>query len=136
MAKIESYKRIAKEEFNDDDKDMAERVGVCFNSFAKNTQDALRGTLNFENFNQKIATLEVTTISGVPTIPTTIKSSINGKLEGILCIYAENLTKSDNYLDGQPFIVYEEKDKIVTVKYVTGLKDSQKYRLKLILIGN
>jgi hypothetical protein len=136
MARLQKNKRFLKEDFDPKNASLIDKIGIIFNNFAEELYDAFQGNINFDNLNQAIAQITTKVVSGVPSVDLKFKSLINGSIQGIACIKAENLTNTSTYPTSQPFLSYTEDSGIVTVQNISGLQDNNNYRLTLIIIGN
>lgn len=136
MARPLDFKRIAKEDFNSEDRGLVEKLALPINSFFEQVRNALNGDIDFQNLNQKIVTLRVRVdASGNPVVLTKFKSEINGRALGIICINAVNNTNATNYPTGTPWISYTENSALITVNNITNLAQDDVYTLTLLMIG-
>lgn len=136
MARIPDLKRIAKEDFNSDDRNLVGKLALPINSFHEQVRNALNGNIDFTNLNQETITLSITVdANGIPVTDTKFKSNLKTTVKGTTCIRAFNLTTATNYPISQPFINFTENNHILTINHVTGLQANEKYNLTLILIG-
>jgi len=68
--------------------------------------------------------------------PPSIRTTLNTKVQGVICIKADNLTSIGTFPTSQPFISYNIiNNNLISVLNVSGLQNSSTYRLKLLLIG-
>lgn len=136
MARPPDLKRLAKEDFPQDDQELVGKLAFPINAFFEQVRNALNKNLNFDNLNQEIITLTVTVVSGIPTMKTQFKSNIKGNVQGIIVVYASNLTTPGMYPTSCPFITSAQNGGLVTINHISGLQDNQEYRLKLLTIGS
>jgi hypothetical protein len=136
MAKISGFKRIIKEDFSEENQEIADKVGYSVNSFADEIIKALNGNLNEDNLVDKSKSLTVTVDgSGTPKEKLIFKTGLIKKAEGLLVIRAENLTNPNVYPTSAPFLSFSENNGLITVNNITGLQADYKYRLKIKIIG-
>jgi len=134
MPFIDSVKRIKVDEFKDEDKEVAERIGNIYNFFAEQVTNVLNGNLDELNLGRPIITLNITTDStGAPIRQTRFSASTG--LRGTKVIRAVNTTNRINYLQSSPFISFTSQGTgVYTVDNVTGLNVGEEYQLTLELV--
>lgn len=134
MALIDTVKRITVEEFKDEDREVAERIGNVYNYFAEQVTNAINGNLDFENMNRAI--LEIETIvdtNGNPLQLTRFNTQVG--LKGTQVLRAVNTTNAANYVTGQPFISFtSEGTGSYTINNIKGLNPGENYRLVIELV--
>lgn len=136
MAKLDGIQRLKREDFDEKDKGLIDKLGGILNPFLEQIQSAFNKNLNFENLRQEMKDIIVTVDgSGLPTTQTQFKNNLISKLQGTQVIKAENLTDGTITPTSQPFIFYSENSNIVTIIKVTGLQASNKYKLTMITYG-
>lgn len=136
MAKLNQVRRIITEEFAQADQDMISKLAYIMNNFMEQVVDVVNGNLDMQNLNQQIKTIDITVNSaGVPTTSDKISYDLKTRVQGIVCIKAENLTNVNSYPTSSPFISYSENGNLLTVKSISGLQALNKYRLTLLIIG-
>jgi len=134
--KLDSVKRIVKEEFKEEDQDTIDRLSYILNSFMDSTIKAINGNLSIENFTQEVKTVDIIVDSnGKPKINSKIKFGLTNKIAGIHCIKAENLTNPTIYPLATPFLNYSVNGQLIQVSHVAGIQAEQKYRLTLLIIS-
>jgi hypothetical protein len=135
--KISSFKRLIKEDVEDQFKPIMEKIGTSVNVFAEEVTEAFNNKLSIEdNFNQTKRQVTVTVnAGGVPIAPLQFKSDLAGNCYGIQTVRAENMTSSSVYPTGYPFFTYTEKNGVITVSHITGLPSGNKFKLNLVLLG-
>jgi hypothetical protein len=137
MARPIDFKRIAKEDFNSDERGLVEKLALPINSFFEQVRNALNNDIDFQNLNQKTIALKVRVdANGIPVVLTKFKSDINGRALGIICINAVNNTNPTNYPTGTPWINYTENSSLITVNNITNLVQNDVYTLTLLIIGD
>ena len=134
MPFIDSVKRINVEEFKDEDKEVAERIGNVYNYFAEQVTNTINGRLDFENLDRNLVQLNVIVdANGLPVTQTRFSSNIG--VTGTNIVRADNLTNSTSYPSSAPFITYTASgDGFYTVNHITGLVPNNRYRLVVELL--
>ena len=134
MASIDTVKRINVDEFKDDDKEIAERIGNVYNYFAEQVTNAINGNLDYENLNRALITLTVIVdVNGTPSQTTRFAAKVGVK--GTHVIRAVNTTNRVNFVEGQPFISYlASGDGFYTIENIKGLNTGDQYTLYVELI--
>jgi hypothetical protein len=135
--KIQSYKRIIKESFSKDDRQVAGLIGDSINVFAEEVLNALNKKITVDdNLNMEYKEVDVTvTAAGIPINTLQYKISLQGRIRGVVVVKAENLTTTGVYPTGAPFITFSINNDIITVNHITGLIANNKYRLTLLSIA-
>lgn len=137
MSRAPDYKRIRKEDFDADMQPTIEKLGFIINSFSEQVINILNKNIDFQNLNQEIVSLDIIKDgSGNLVNPPSIRTTLNTKVQGILCIKADNLTSVGTYPTSQPFVSYNlVNNNLISILSVSGLQNSSTYKLKLLLIG-
>lgn len=135
MAKLQNFKRIQTQDYQDDHKETIQKLSFSLNSFAEDVLRALNGNLNTDNFLEKSKTFDVElTSSGEPKNPLQFKNpSSVYKIEGIRVIKVDNLSNTNIYPAYAPFISFSESAGIITINNIAGLSVNYKWRLKIKL---
>lgn len=137
MAKIQSFRRIIKEDVEEKYRPLVEKIGTSINQFADDVTSALNNNITIaDNLNQfiKDVTFSVDS-SGSPNPALSFKSTLTGLCQGFTVIKVENLTSSTVYPTNTPFISFGENNKLITVNNITGLVANNKYKIRIIGFG-
>lgn len=135
MAKISDIRRIIVEEYEDQYQDLVTKLGFTINTFTEQVVSAFNKNIDFSNLKQNIKIIEITVdATGKPILETKINPELTDKLNGIICIKAENLTNTQHYPINSPFISYGYSNNLISIKNVSGLQNNEKYRLTLLLL--
>ncbi len=131
------FKRIRTEDFPEEVRPTIEKLGFIFNAFAEQLVNLLNKNIDFQNLNMEVVSLDITTDgSGNLVNPPSIRTTLNTKIQGAICIKADNLTSIGTFPTSQPFVSYSMiNNNLISVLNVSGLQNSSTYRLKLMLIG-
>lgn len=135
--KIQNFKRIIRENFDQEYGELVDGLGLSLNGFAESLVTALSGYLNDDNINQSTTTLDVTVdATGKPRSITDLKANVKGKVTGTQVIRVENLTSSTSYPEGCPFLSFTDNGGLLRINNVTGLTAGNKYRLTVRVFGS
>lgn len=136
--KLSGFKRLRKEDFPKDYQELVDKLAYSINTFTDEVINGLNKNLTIdENMNQFLKEITVTVnSSGVPTETTQLTNALAIPAKGMKVLRAENLTNTSSYPTNAPFISFSEEKKVITIKHVTGLQASNKYKLLLNVIGN
>lgn len=134
--KLDSVKRIVKEEFPKEDQETIDRLSYILNNFMDNVIKTVNGNLSIENFTQEIKVIDmIVDDTGKPKINSKIRTTLSNKVIGIHCIKAENLTNTSTYPVATPFVSFSINSQLIDLKNIAGLQADQKYRLTLLFIS-
>lgn len=133
--KINTFKRIIKEDVKEEYRELVEKLAFSINPFAEEVVKALSNNLSVpDNFNQKFRDITVEVdASGIPKQTLAFKTNLVTNCKGILTIRATNVTSSTTYPTGYPFLTFTEADGILTINHITGLPANNSFTLKLLL---
>lgn len=135
MARLQSFKRITVEDFEQKDRALVSKIAYAVNVFAEDVLNNLNNNLTIEdNLNLAKKDLTVTVdASGNVTNSVSLKTGLNHSCQGSLVIRAVNLTNTANIPTGTPFITFTENSGLLTILNITNLVANDQYKLKLIL---
>lgn len=134
MAKLDSPKRIIKEDFEEDYQEMIDKLAFIQNTFNEQVYQAFNKSINNDNLSREFVTITVENGGGNLKMPTQFKIGLS-KIIGMNTIRAENLTNLAVYPTSIPFLTWTLNGNIITVKNVSGIQDNNKYRLTLEVIS-
>lgn len=137
--KVEAFRRIDKASVEEEQRPLIDALSGAINPLAEQLVNAVNGNLTTaDNLNREYKNVDVEVITGGNPKNTTefqlLKLSTI-QITGINVVKAENLTSSTTYPTGCPFISYTQNGKVITIKNITGLAASNKYRLTLEILG-
>ncbi len=127
--------KIRKEDFDEDDQAVAERLGAIINPFLQEVVEIMDGNVDFDNRTESIKQFDITVDSnGTPTtLPFNIKVDVK-RPQGTDIIKADNFTNTSGYPSSQPFISFTRiSDNIIRIDNVSGLRPNEKYKLTLVI---
>lgn len=133
MSIIQAPKRIIVEDFNSEDRAVAERIANSVNIFMDEVFNSLnKGISVNDNLNQNIKTVKVIVdANGNPIFPIKFPNNLKTKLVGLQVIRSIGvLVKST------PFVDFTENAGIVTINNIQGLTENTEYQLVILTIGN
>ncbi len=134
MPKIDTVKRITTDEFKEDDREVAERIGNIYNYFAEQVTNVINGKIDSENTGRPVITLTITVDSSGRPIQETQFVNKTG-LRGIDVIRAVNNVNRINFVDSHPFISYiSDGSGTYTIENITGLRAAEEYTLIMELV--
>lgn len=134
---LQSYKRIYKQDFQQEDQNLVEKLSYSINSGFDIVYEALNKRLTFDdNFNSNIVTFNVTVnATGVPTLNGVFRTSVSGSITGLVVIKAVNQTNNKIYPTSSPFISFTQNSSNVTINNITGLQAANSYQITVLIIG-
>lgn len=134
MGKIQSFKRLIKEDVEEQYRPLIEKIGFSVNNFADEVVNTINGNLTTDNLGEKIKDVVVTVnATGSPITATSFKTDLSGVVQGMWVVKAENVTNKATYPTSQPFITWSENNNVITVNNISGLQANNKYKLKVRL---
>lgn len=134
MGKIQSFKRLIKEDVEEQYRPLIEKIGFSVNNFADEVVNTINGNLTTENLGEKIKDVVVTVnATGSPITATSFKTDLSSVVQGMWVVKAENVTNKATYPTSQPFITWSENNNVITVNNISGLQANNKYKLKVRL---
>lgn len=138
MAKVSTFKRLSKENFSEENRELIETLGFSINDFASEIINALNKNITIDD-NLKMEYKDITVIvdgSGFPTKTTQYTIGLDSRIRGVLVVRAQNLDNIANFVNNAPFISYSQNNNnIITVNHITGLIANEEYRLTLLSLG-
>lgn len=137
MALLPTYKRLNNQDYPEDDKDLVDRLGASLNDAIQSVFDALNKKLTFDdNFLGSIKDVNVTVdANGTPTVQTFLNTGVGASAKGIIVVRADNLTNSNGYPLGAPFVSWAVTNNGIQILNVRGLIPGNQYRLRILTLG-
>jgi hypothetical protein len=137
LGRIPDIKRLRQEDFGPEDQALIGKLAYSLNTFMDQVISVLNGNVDFLNLNQEIKDVTVELDgSGNIAKAVNINTALTTKVAGIVCIRADNLDDSSVTPTGQPFMTFDIiNTNLIQLKTITGLQNSSRYKLKLLLIG-
>lgn len=130
--KIRIPEKLRTEDFDSEHQDTVGKIAKIYNQFTESVFRVLDGNIDFTNLSRQIVTIDITTdATGKLVNPPQIKLTIPGRVNGLNCISAINLVKSDVYPTSAPFISYSVGNSILTILNVSGIQNNSQFRLTI-----
>ncbi len=137
MARISTPPILRVEDFDADDRVIAEKLAVALNPFTDEVYRQFNGNIGYENLNRQAVTLDVKiNASGIVVNEPQIRLILRSSVVGTVVLSALNLVNSNTYPISHPFISYTVNGNILTIKNISGLQNSSNYRLTVEIVGN
>lgn len=138
MANVNNIKRIVKEDFNEEDQELVDKLAFALNPFLEQVSAAFNKGIDDSNLRQQTTSIDVEVGSnGVPKTPLQIKINpelLRTRIIGTRVVLAQNLTDS-TFPTGTPFLTFNVVNNLINVLHVAGLPPDKKFRLSVILMG-
>ena len=136
MSKPPDYKRLVKEDFPDEYRDLIDKLSFPLNSHMEQVRNILTKGIDFDNLSRELITLTIQTDNlSKPINKLTFKSNLVNKVKGINVISAVITSSNSSYLQSAPFISFSQDSGIVTILNISGLGPETKYELLLETIS-
>lgn len=136
--KLPSYKRIITQDYTKENQELIEQLGGNINDSFNTIYSALNNKLTFkENFSSTVRDIEIVVDSaGKPTNDVGFKLDIlNTQVTGCICVRATNLTNSNVFPTGSPWVSFLQQDNFIKILNVTNLQPSNRYILRIIALN-
>ncbi len=132
--KINNTTQIRGDDFPQEDRDFAERLGNIINPFMQQVVEITDGRIDFENRVESLIQIEMTVdATGKPLLNNKINTG-KSTIRGFQVIAAFNVTNASISADAQPFINYTPiGNGLVQVSKISGLPANQKFRLNVVV---
>lgn len=136
MANKIEVKRFKAEDFAAEDQELVGRIGDVYNNFADNVAQAINGSLNIDNFQEEIRTLDVeVNSSGTPTVNLDLTFSKLSRINGIIVLRAQAVNNTSLFVTSAPFVSFVQTgSRKITIQNITGLPANTKFQLTLRLV--
>lgn len=132
---------MRQEDFDEEDQELIGKLAYSLNTFMDQVIFLFNKNVDFQNLNQEVRDITIITASDYATTgnlvnPPNIRTNLNSKVQGIICISATNLVDPTVFATNQPFVSFTLLDnETISILNVSGLQASSQYSLKLLLIG-
>ena len=132
--KINNTTQIRGDDFSQEDRDLAERMGNILNPFMQQVVEINDGRIDFENRVENLIRIEMTVdANGVPLLNNKINTG-KSNIRGFQVIAAFNVTNASISASSQPFISYTPiGNGLVQVSKISGLPANQKFQLNVVV---
>lgn len=136
MAQIQSFKRLAVEDFSEKDRELIQKLAYSINSFADDISRAFANNISISdnlNITSKEMTLTLNS-KGVITGGSTLKTGLNHLCQGMTVIKVNNITNPTSYPTGTPFISFSENTTgQININNITNLPVGNSYKITVLL---
>lgn len=135
MPKLSDIRRIIPEEFEKEERGVAEKIAESYNEFADELYEIVNGQLDFDNLARSKVTIDVTfNSSGDPVGTVSIASKLT-YVSMVIIGNIQNLSSPTARFTTTPYIGWSyQGNGIVKVLYGLGFSPGVKYRLTLEII--
>jgi len=133
--KIQSFKRIVKENLPEESQELAETIGSSVNIFAEDLLNALNKKLSVDdNLSMEYKELEFSVKpNGEPVNLLQYPSSLQDKIRAVSVVRVENLTNVSLFLLSAPFASFSASGRLITITHITGLIPNNRYKVTLLI---
>ena len=131
--KVQGFKRIVREDFPEEQQDLADKLGFSINAFADDIINLVNNNITIDdNLNWQVKEVDIVVdASGIPVNSVQFKSTLKGRCKGCQVTRADNLTNTNTYPTSAPFVSFTDNNGVIIINHVSGLQANQKYRLRL-----
>ena len=138
MGRVPDIKGIKTDDMETEYKNLVDRVAYSVNTFMDQSIYLFNGNIDFQNLNQSVKDIDIQIDSSGNLInPPSIRTELNTKVQGVLCIKATNLLDSSVYPTSAPWVSFDIlNSSTISLLNVSGLQNDSQYRLRLLLIGS
>ena len=133
--KIRIPDKLRVEDFDSNMQDTIGKIAKIYNQFTDSVYRTLNGNVDFGNLSRQLISIDIITdASGQLINPPKIKLTIPNKINGLHCISAINLIKSNSYPTSAPFISYSVNNSILSIDNISGIPASSQFRLTIEIL--
>lgn len=131
--KLPSFRRIYKDDFQEDQKPLVEKLSFTINQGFEQLFLALGRNVSLsDNVACTVKDVEVEVdSSGFPKIRTTFKLDSNSRVTQVVVGKADNLTNTNVYPTSGVFISWTQVDEGILINHIAGLPANNKFRLRV-----
>ena len=135
MSRISNVRRILRVDYEEDQRDLIDKLGEILNRFMDEVVGTVNGNIDFDNLNQEVRTFSMTVDEqGVPVGNDKFRIDL-GRASGFIVLSARNKDFSSVYPTSQPFISFTFSGQIIRVLNISGLQAGNEYDLTVQVIG-
>lgn len=136
--KLPSIRRILKNDFEEEQHSLVEKLGNAVNYNFDKIWNVLNGEVSLaDNTKTQIKDITLTVdSSGIPTETVSFQSKFSpARPIGAMIIDVQNKTNPDTYPTSWPGVSYRESSGTVFINHISGLTSGNKYFLKIVFFG-
>lgn len=137
MARIDNVRRIIREEFKSEDREMIGKLSYILNSFMEQVVRQFNGNVDFTNLAQDITTFRIKVdANGIPVGNNQVRTSVKNA-SGVYVVKAVNVDNPSTYPTAAPFISFDistKNSELLKINKVSGLQSNTDYDLTIVVI--
>lgn len=135
--KLPSFRRIFSEDFDQQYKQLLDKLSGTINTGVEVLYNALNNNLTFsDNFACTVADVTVSVDSnGTPTGTASFRLSNTLKVQGLFVISATDNTQTGVYPPGAVFISFTQSGQSITINNIRGLTPGHQYTIRVIALN-
>jgi hypothetical protein len=135
--KLDNVKKLLADDFEEDDRELVDGIGLIINPFMTNVADLLNGQVDFANLKQEVVTFSVQVASdGTPTQALTLSTKKFKSIQGLVTIQVKSSSSTTSGLTSAPFVDFTLVGTgSIKVNKIFGLASGTKYQVTVMLIG-
>lgn len=135
--RLPSFKRLVKNDFDEDDKPFVEKFSYFFNNGVEALYNVLNKNVSLkDNILGVVKDVTVTVDStGKPTNSTSFPLDISNKIIGLNVLRVDNNTNASGYPTGGVFVSWTQDGKNIFINHITGLVANNSYNVRVIVYG-
>lgn len=136
--KLPLYRRIFKNDYSEEYQDLVEKMAVSINNGFDTLFELSNKKVSLkDNVDCTVKTLGLAVDSnGIPTTPTAFNLDTTSRISGINVLKVDNLTNSQVFPTGAPFISFSQTDRGITINHITGLQPNYQWQINVVAYGN
>jgi hypothetical protein len=133
--KLPALRRLVKEDFEQQYKELVGKIGQVVNSATENISLALNKNLTFaDNMSCSIVNITISVdSSGNPINSTSFPSNLSSKTNHLWITRAVCSTNPSTYVTGAPFVSWVDNNGQVTINNITGLPANTSFNITMIV---
>lgn len=134
--KISAFKRIVKEDFDEKDQPLIEKLASIFNLFQEQVYYAFNNNITVdENLNAFTTSFKVRVdANGIPQGNGELKSTLKSRVKGVIVLSVRSYDNS--LLTGSPFVSFSTNNNLITINQILGLTPGKDYDITLMILGS
>ncbi len=135
MARVPDLKRIAKEDFPAEYRELIEKLAFPINSHIEQVRSALNKNINFDNLSQEVKVLSfVTGSSGQPLNTLSFRSDLASNVQGIMAVRVVITSDNTSFATQLPVFSWTQEGNIVTFANIGGLAPETGYEITILTL--
>lgn len=133
MPNLGFLKRLIREDFNKDDRDLVDKIASILNPALEQIVIILNKGLAMSDLNTQEKDIELTVdASGFPLNNTSFKYELKSKCRMVMVGRAQAINVNGVYPTGGHSVSFTENGGQITINHITGLPANQKFLLRVI----